>query len=64
MFRLIAVNSPLLLKAAWGIVYSWLDEFVQQKIVICGTKSAAKNLLPFIDEKELEEQYGGKKATI
>ena len=54
MFRLVAVNSPLLLKAAWGIVYGWLDEFVQQKIIICGSKSVAKNLLEFIDENELE----------
>lgn len=64
MFRLMAVNSPLLLKAAWGIVYSWLDEFVQQKIIICGTKSVAKNLLEYIDENELEVQYGGKKPNI
>lgn len=55
MYRLIAVNSPLLLKAAWAIVYSWLDEFVQQKIVICGTKSLTKNLLEYIDEEELEK---------
>ena len=61
---MMAVNSPLLLKIGWGIVYSWLDEFVQQKIVICGTKSVSKNLLEYIDENELEEQYGGKKPRI
>ena len=64
MFKMMAINSPLLLKAAWVVVYSWLDEFVQQKIVICGTKSCAKNLLQYIDEDELEVQYGGKKANI
>ena len=64
MFKMMAINSPLLLKAAWVVVYSWLDEFVQQKIVICGTKSVAKNLLEYIDENELEEQYGGKKPRI
>ena len=50
MFRLVAVNSPLLLKAAWAIIYSWLDEFVQQKLIICGSKSIKKNLLEYIDE--------------
>jgi hypothetical protein len=64
MYRLCAVNSPLLLKAAWNIVYSWLDEFVQQKIIICGSKSVAKSLLEFIDAEHLEIQYGGKKPTI
>lgn len=60
MFRLIAVNSPLILKAGWALVYSWLDEFVQQKLIICGTKSLTKNLLEYIDESELEKKYGGK----
>jgi hypothetical protein len=64
MFRLFAVNSPLLLKAAWSIIYGWLDEFVQQKIQICGTKSVKKILTEFIDESELEVQYGGTKPTI
>ena len=54
MFRLLAVNSPMLLKAAWAIVYSWLDDFVQQKISICGYKSVTKNCLEYIDENELE----------
>ena len=64
MYRLMVVNSPLLMKVGWGIVYSWLDEIVQQKIVICGTKSVSKNCLEYIDETELEEQYGGKKPRI
>ena len=64
MFRMFAVKSPLLLKVGWGLVYTWLDDFVQQKIKICGTKSCAKNLLEYIDEDELEEQYGGKKPNI
>jgi hypothetical protein len=59
-----AVNSPMLMKVGWGIVYGWLDEFVQQKIVICGNKSVSKHCLEYIDETELEEQYGGKKPRI
>lgn len=54
MFRLVLVNAPFVLKAAWNIIYNWLDEFVQQKIILCGTKSVGKNLLEYIDEKELE----------
>jgi len=29
MFRLIVVNSPLVLKAAWAVVYNWMDDFVK-----------------------------------
>lgn len=64
MFRLTAVNSPLLLKAGWAMVYSWLDEFVQQKLIICGSKSLKKNLLEYIDENELEKKFGGNKPDI
>lgn len=64
MFRLVAINSPLLLKAAWAIVYSWLDEFVQQKLIICGSKSLAKNLLEYIDDSQLEMKFGGKLPNI
>jgi hypothetical protein len=54
MYKLCAVNAPMLLKAAVNIVYNWLDEFVQQKIIICSSKSVAKNLLEFIEPESLE----------
>ena len=44
MFRTIIVFSPFLLRALWNIIWAWIDEFVQQKIIICGWYDAQKTL--------------------
>ena len=36
MFRTFVVFSPMLLRALWNIIWAWIDEYVQQKIIICG----------------------------
>lgn len=50
MFRTIAVNSHWLLRGVWNAAWSWLDPFVQQKIIICGYYDCTSNLLDYLDE--------------
>jgi hypothetical protein len=64
MYRLIACNSHLILRTFWNAVCSWLDQFVQQKIIICGYHDCTKNLLEYIDIDDLEVKYGGNKPNI
>jgi|APSaa5957512535_1039671.scaffolds.fasta_scaffold629691_1 hypothetical protein len=58
LFRLIVVNTPAVIRGVWTIIYNWLDKFIQQKITVTDEPSNA--LLPYIDENDLEEKYGGK----
>ena len=53
---MIAVNSHWLLRGFWNIVWKWLDEFIQQKIILCGYgEECVKNCLEYVDEEVLEE---------
>ena len=64
MFRTIAVNSHWLLRGVWNAAWSWLDSFVQQKIIICGYYDCTSNLLNYLDEQTLEKKYGGQKPDL
>ena len=63
MFRTVALNSGWLLRAFWKLVISWMDAFIAKKIIIQGS-GYKDTLLQYIDEKDLEKKYGGKKADI
>ena len=54
MFRMFIVNSPLLLTAFWNIAWTWLDDFIKQKITICGYNNVGTTLMEYIDENTLE----------
>jgi hypothetical protein len=54
----------MLLSAFWGIVQSWIDDFIKQKMTICGYKNVTETLLEYIDEDTLEQKYGGNKPDI
>mmetsp|Transcript_39651 Transcript_39651/g.60727 ORF Transcript_39651/g.60727 Transcript_39651/m.60727 type:complete len:108 (-) Transcript_39651:12-335(-) len=64
MFRTVIVRSHWLLRGLWNIVWGWLDEFVQQKIIILGYKDIEKTLTDYIQVEDLEEKFGGKKPNI
>lgn len=36
MYRVLAINSHWLLRAFWNMVISWMDAFIQQKIIVSG----------------------------
>ena len=50
-----------MLRALWNVVWTWVDDFIKQKIIICGYNDCKKILLEYISEDVLEEQYGGKR---
>ena len=53
-----------MLRALWNVVWTWVDDFIKQKIIICGYNDCQKTLLEYISEDVLEEQYGGKIKKI
>ena len=53
------VNNHWLLQGIWKMVFGWLDEFVQRKIVFLNGDEIKPTLLQFIKEDVLEEKYGG-----
>ena len=48
----------------WSIVWTWIDDFVKQKIYICGYYDFKENLLKYINPESLEERFGGNKPDI
>ena len=64
MFRTVAVNSHWLLRGLWNAAWAWLDEFVQQKIIICGYNDCTTTLLELVDSKTLERKYGGEREDM
>ena len=62
MFRCFAVDSPFLMRAVWKLVLTWVDESLQQKIIINGG-GYEDQLLEYIDAEELEVKYGGTKLN-
>ena len=62
MYRNVVVNTPTVLKGIWAMIYSWLDKFMQQKIAVTGDPKS--ELLKYINEDDLEVQYGGTKETL
>ena len=64
MFRMIVVNSHWMLRGMWAVVWQLIDEYIKTKIVIAGYNDCQKNLLEYVDENVLEQQYGGKKQTF
>jgi len=48
-----------MLRALWNVVWTWIDDFIKQKIIICGYYDYKQTLLEYISENVLEEKYGG-----
>ena len=59
MYRTIIVFSPILLRALWNIIWAWIDEFVQQKIIICGWYDSQKTIDEYVERSQYEEKFGG-----
>ena len=36
MYKNVVVNTPTVLKGIWSMIFSWLDKFMQQKIIVTG----------------------------
>jgi hypothetical protein len=60
MFRLFAVYVAWLVKGLWSVARSLIDEFTATKINIYGSDGFKDDILKIIDEKNLEEKFGGK----
>ena len=60
MFRLFAVYVAWLVKGLWSVARSLIDEFTATKINIYGSDGFKEDILKIIDEKNLEEKFGGK----
>ena len=58
-FRLFAVNVHWLLRGLWQVAKAMLDEFTLSKMHMHGG-DFKENVMKIIDEKNLEEKYGGK----
>ena len=63
MLRTMAVNTHWALRGMWNIVYTWVDKFVQKKIIICGP-DYTDTILEYIDKDVLEQKHGGNKPDI
>jgi hypothetical protein len=60
MFRLFAVYVAWLVKGLWTVARALIDEFTATKINIYGSDGFKEDILKIIDEKNLEEKFGGK----
>jgi hypothetical protein len=58
LFRLYAVNMPLMLRVLWNFVKKMLDKFTLQKMSIHGSGFEAE-ILKTIPAHNLEKRYGG-----
>ena len=60
LFRLFAINVPIMLRAAWKLFKGWVDPFTAAKMHCRGgLKKYKDDLLEYVDRSNLEEKYGG-----
>ena len=64
LYRMIAINSNWVMRAFWTAVWTWVDQYIKQKIIVCGSKDFQKELLKYVDESTLEVKYGGKQPDL
>lgn len=60
LFKMFAVNTPILLRAFYKVIKGWIDPFTSEKIKVrAGVKKFSADLDKFIDPESREEKYGG-----
>ena len=60
LFKMFAVNVPLLLRAFYKVIKGWIDPFTSEKIKVrAGVKKFSSDLDAFIDPENREEKFGG-----
>lgn len=62
--KLYIVHAPRIFMTVWKIVYPFIDPKTKTKIVFLEDKRLTSTLLEDIDEDQLPELYGGKKALV
>ena len=60
MFKLFCVQVAWLVRGLWKIVQQLIDEFTASKISIYGGSDFQEPMKQIIDEKNLEQKFGGK----
>ena len=58
------VNTHWVLQGIWKMVFNWLDEFMQQKMIFANDNQILETLVEYMDEDIIEEKYGGKRPNI
>jgi len=64
LFRQFTLNSGWVIRQAWKIVSSVVDEFTAQKMNVVKEKETLKVLTEHIDPECIEEKFGGKLPNI
>lgn len=63
--KLVVVNAPRMLAAAWRIIQQWVDSVTRDKIhIISSPQQARETLLQLVDSSQLPAQYGGTAAPL
>ena len=64
MVKSFFINTHWLLQGLWKMLFTWLDEFVQQKITFVNDGETKDVLVKYMDEDIIEQKYGGKRPDI
>lgn len=63
--KLVVVNAPRMLAAAWRIIQQWVDHVTREKIhIISSPQQSRETLLRLVDPSQLPAQYGGTAAPL